>query len=235
MKTVFSGFPAELDQFFRGIEKNNNRKWFLKRKPLFEEKVKAPMYALIEAINQRLMRFAPDYVTDPAKAIYRFYRDTRFSADKRPYKTQIAALFYRRNQEKNRGAGLYFSVSHRGIEIAGGLYMPSPEQIKAERAWIAENYQQFRRVIAKRRFRALIGDLWGEQLSRVPKGFPRDHPAADLLRFKQWVVSRSLDPALATSPELLGELATRFRVMTPFVEFLNQPLIAARRPDLILF
>lgn len=235
MKTGFAGFPAELGQFFRGIEKNNNREWFLKRKSLFEEKIKAPMCELIEAINRPMMRFAPDYVTDPAKAIYRFYRDTRFSADKRPYKTQIAALFYRRDQEKNRGAGLYFSVSHKTIEIAGGLYLPSPEQVKVVRAWMAEHHLRFRKIIANRRFRALLGDLWGEQLSRAPKGYPPDHPAIDLLRYKQWLVSGSLDPGLAYTPDLAGEIVTRFRLMTPLVEFLNQPLIAARRPSSILF
>ncbi len=231
MKTGFAGFPAELGVFFRGLEKNNNREWFQKRKPVFEEKIKAPMHALIEKVNERMMRFAPEYVTDPAKAVYRIYRDTRFSADKTPYKTHIAAIFPRRNLDKNGGAGLYFSVSHKEIEIAGGLYMPSTEQVRAVRAHIAANHEQFRKLTGDRRLRTLLGELWGEQLSRAPKGFPQDHPALDLLRYKQWVVYRTLEPALATTPELLDEIVVRFRSMTPFVEFLNQPLAGMRRRD----
>jgi uncharacterized protein (DUF2461 family) len=78
-----------------------------------------------------------------------------------------------------------------------------------------------------------MGKLWGEQLSRAPKGFPADHPAADLLRYKQWLVYVLLDPSLASTPRLLPELAKRFRVMTPFIEFLNRPLAGKPRPEVL--
>src|SRR6478609_9290981 len=95
MSTGFPGFPAEALTFFRSLARNNNREWFLPRKPLFEEKVKQPMWALVESVNASMKSFAPEYITDPGKAIYRFYRDTRFSKDKTPYKDHIAASFGR--------------------------------------------------------------------------------------------------------------------------------------------
>ena len=83
MRSPFPGFPPEALQFFRGLASNNNREWFLPRKPLFEEKVKEPMRQLVDALNLALHDFAPEYETDPDKAIFRIYRDVRFSKDKK--------------------------------------------------------------------------------------------------------------------------------------------------------
>src|SRR5262245_36934148 len=110
MAAGFPGFPKEMVTFFRGLEKNNTREWFQPRKAVYEEQVKAPMLALVDAINRDLAKFAPDYINEPQKAVYRIYRDTRFSADKTPYKPFIAAIFPKRGQEKHGGGGLYFSV-----------------------------------------------------------------------------------------------------------------------------
>jgi len=96
MRSAFPGFPPAGVQFFRGLARNNNRDWFQPRKAIFEASVKRPMQELVAALNAAMMSYAPQYVTDPAKAIYRFYRDTRFSKDKSPYKQQIAASFPRR-------------------------------------------------------------------------------------------------------------------------------------------
>ena len=93
---MFSGFPPEGIAFLRGIKRNNRREWFQPRKAIFESQVKAPMIELVEALNSNLAKFAADHLNDPKRAIYRFYRDTRFSADKSPYKDHIAAIFPRR-------------------------------------------------------------------------------------------------------------------------------------------
>ena len=235
MKTDFPGFPAQMADFFRGLEKNNNREWFQQRKPIFDEQVKAPMHALVEELNRRMMKFAPDYVTDPVRAIYRIYRDTRFSHDKTPYKTHVAAVFNRRDFDKNSGAGLYFSVSHAEIEIAGGLYMPSAEQLLAVRTHIAANHEELRKIVTNRKLTTELGELWGEKLSRAPKGFPPDHPALDLLRFKQWLVYTTIDPAVALTPKLLDEVARRFRLMMPLVDYLNRPLAGLKKRDILDF
>src|SRR5579862_1335814 len=128
---MFQGFPPEALTFFRGLARNNNREWFQPRKELFELKVKTPMMALVQAINADLAKFAPDYITDPKKAVYRIYRDTRFSADKWPYKTHIAAIFARRGGSRGSAPGFYFAVSAKEIGIAGGIYDPSPEMMRS--------------------------------------------------------------------------------------------------------
>ena len=104
MRSPFPGFPQEGIDFFRRLARNNRREWFLPRKAIFEERVKQPMRELVEALDAALARFAPEHVTDPERAIYRFYRDTRFSPDKSPYKDRIAATFPRRGLTRHEGA-----------------------------------------------------------------------------------------------------------------------------------
>ena len=224
MKASFAGFPQEGTVFLRALRKNNRREWFQPRKQIYEEQVKAPMIELVSALNLEMMAFARDYVSDPKKAIFRIYRDTRFSADKSPYKTHSAAVFAKRGGDRIAGAGFYFGVSPTEIEVAGGAYGPGPQQLLAIRNHLMEHYRAFDRIVRSPGLRKLMGDLRGEQLTRVPRGIPRAHPAADHLRHKQWYFDATLDPSLATTPRLLAELLKRFRAMTPMVEFLNDPL-----------
>lgn len=232
MAPRFSGFPPEGLEFFRKLKRNNRREWFQPRKEFFEANVRAPMLALVEAVNAELARFAPRHVTEPERAVYRIYRDTRFSADKTPYKDHIAANFPRHGLQKHACAGFYFSVNHEEIVVAGGVYMPGVEELRAIRTHLLEHHEEARRIIAGRKLRKLMGELQGESLARVPKGFPADHPAADLVRGKQWYFFASLDPALALSGALVKELASRFALMAPFCEFMNRPLQPRRRDPL---
>jgi uncharacterized protein (TIGR02453 family) len=229
MNPGFAGFPPEGITFLRGLKRHNTREWFQPRKEIYEEKVKAPMLELVTALMQRMANFAPDYIADPNKAIYRVYRDTRFSKDKTPYKTHIAAIFKHRDLEKHSGAGFYFSVAPDEIEVGGGVYLPMPEHLLAIRNYLAENHEEFRRIAASRDVRRLFGEVSGESLSRVPKGFAADHPAVDLLRMKQFLLFRTLEAPLATTPKLFRELVSRFQAMAPFLEFLNRPLYRVRK------
>lgn len=188
------------------------------------------MTNLVTAVNAELAKFAPDYVSDPKKAIFRIYRDTRFSADKTPYKDHIAASFGRRGLDKTGAGGFYFSVNHKEIEIAAGIYHPLPETMLAVRTHLAETHDQFRRVLSNRKLRQLLGELKGGELTRVPKGFDPGHPAADLIRKKDWILFVSLDPAFATSTELLPEIVSRFRAAAPVLEHLNTPLRPRKLP-----
>jgi uncharacterized protein (TIGR02453 family) len=228
MRSGFPGFPAEAITFYRGLARNNTREWFQPRKHIYDDQVKAPMVDLVTALNSAMMDFAPDYVTDAPKAIYRIYRDTRFSPDKTPYKTQIAASFARRGMEKHGAAGYYVAISHKGVDVGGGIYMPLPETLLAVRTHIAERHAEFRQLAASSAIKRLFGAVQGEQLSRVPKGFSADHPAADLLRRKQFLLFATLDASIVTTPKLFVELEKRFRAMAPFLEFLNAPLVGKR-------
>lgn len=212
-------FPPEAITFLKGLEKNNTRDWFQPRKEVFESKLKAPMLEFVESINAELLKFAPEHITEPKKAVYRIYRDTRFSKDKTPYKTHLGAIFPRRGLYKDLGAGYYFHVSAKGIGVACGAYAPGPEQLLRIRRFLAENHKLFRRKDK------LMGPLKGATLQRVPKGFDPQHPAIDLIKMKQWFWWVELDAKLATSPKLKTEIIKRFKAIAPMVELLNKPLL----------
>jgi uncharacterized protein (DUF2461 family) len=107
--------------------------------------------------------------------------------------------------------------------------MPTPETLLAVRTHIAERHAEFRKLAASPAIKRLLGAVYGAQLSRVPKGFCSDHPAADLLRFKQFLLFTTLDAAIVTTPKLFTEIEKRFRALAPFHEFLNAPLVGKRR------
>lgn len=229
MRSAFSGFPPEAMQFFRGLARNNNRGWFLPRKEIFEQKVKQPMRELVEVVNAGMKSYAPQHVTEPDKAIYRFYRDTRFSKDKTPYKDRIAATFPRRGMSRHEGASYYFAVSNKEVAIGGGVYMPMPETLQAIRQRIAEHPAEFRRLISAKAAQKLYGAMQGEQLSRIPKGFASDHPAADLLRHKQFLYYVELGPEIASTQEISATIGQHFRAIAQFVEFLNTPFAGKKK------
>ncbi|HWE51648.1 MAG TPA: DUF2461 domain-containing protein [Bryobacteraceae bacterium] len=225
MKSTFPGLPQAGMAFLRSLKKNNNREWFNPRKDVFDDNVRQPMLALVSALHREMLRFAPEYVGDPAKCIYRIYRDTRFSKNKTPYKTYTSALLWRNGFPKDDCASYYFGISPEGIDVGGGVYSPEPESLLAVRQHIAADPAAFRATFENRKVKKLFGEISGSTLSRVPKGFDPAHPAADLLKHKQYILWAKLDPALATTPKLFVELATRFEAMTPFIDYLNLPLL----------
>jgi uncharacterized protein (TIGR02453 family) len=224
MPSTFRGFPPETLDFLHDLKLNNSREWFQPRKQIFEEKVRRPMVELVAALNEPIGRVAPEMVTEPKKAVYRIYRDTRFSNDKSPYKTQIAAVFTPRGLNKHSGAGLYFHISTDEVLVGGGIYAPAPEDLLAVRRHLASQGDKLREIARARAFRQLFKEITGEKLKRVPKGFPADHPHADLLVFKQYLVFNLLPPDIVTTPKLFRELVKHFETMTPLLRFLNTAL-----------
>jgi uncharacterized protein (TIGR02453 family) len=183
------------------------------------------MLDLVSALHVTMLRFAPAYVGEPAKCLYRVYRDVRFSKDKTPYKTRADALFWRNSLGKDTGAAFYIAISPEEVAIGGGLYMPSPAVLLAVRQHILANSAQFRSTFESKTVRRLMGELKGERTTRVPKGFCAEDPAAELLKHKRYVLYNTLSPEIITSPRLFREIVTRLEAMTPFLEFLDAPLV----------
>lgn len=221
----FPGFPQKGLDFFKKLRKKNTREWFDVHKEDYLLQCRAPMEELVAEVNQALAKFAPEHITEPKKAIYRIYRDTRFSTNKTPYKTHIAANFPRGGLEKHAAAGFYFSVSDEEIEIAAGVHMPGPEQLAAIRNHIHESHPALEKIAGNRTAVELMGAMRGECLHRVPRGFPAGSPAADFLRMKQWIFFEGFDPAVALTPEIVPFVTSRLEAMAPLVTYLNTPLL----------
>jgi uncharacterized protein (TIGR02453 family) len=229
MKRPAFVFPSEGLKFLRSLKRNNNREWFQEHKGIYEQHLKRPMTELISALAKDFQEFAPEMIASPKVSAYRIYRDTRFSSDKSPYKTHVAAVFPRTGLGKHEGAGFYLHIDPSELLIAGGLYMPLPEDLNAVRQAIAADFRTFSKIIGARDFRKLFGAVQGERLSRVPRAFPPDHPAAEYLKCKQYLAARTLPATDAVSPSFYSLVRDTFRTMTPFIRFLNAPIVRARR------
>jgi uncharacterized protein (TIGR02453 family) len=219
-------FTPKTLAFLRALKRNNDREWFKARKSDYEQHVREPMVALLARLANDFRTFAPELVADPKVSLYRIYRDTRFSADKTPLKTNVAAHFPHRTMGK-RGAGLYLEVAPGWVWCGGGLYMPETSELHAIREHIATTHRQLRRLTESRAFVETVGELRGEQLTRVPRGFPRDHPAAHYLRFRQFLAGREYPADFACDPNFYPEIVKVFRQVSRLVRYLNEPLLAA--------
>jgi uncharacterized protein (TIGR02453 family) len=224
--------PAAI-KFLRGLARNNDREWFEARKPVFEKELKAPMLAVIAEINDALAGFAPEHVRPPQKIMMRIYRDIRFSADKRPYKTHISAWWARQGLEKTSGGGFYFDLSAAELKIAAGVYMPEKEQLLAIRRMLVERHAEYRVLIGAKKLTALMEPIDAMKMTRGPKGFAADNPAMDLVLQRQWGVWSKLPIDVALGPALVPEVVKRFRLAAPLIALLNDPLV--KRPAKPLF
>jgi uncharacterized protein (TIGR02453 family) len=220
----FPGFSPAGIEFLRELKKNNDREWFTPRKAIYERELRLPMIELVRAIHGEMLSFAPNYVGEPAKCVFRVYRDTRFAKDKTPYRTHIAAVFFRNGLLK-QGPGYYFVVSPESIDVEGGIYDPEPDALLAVRRLIADNFDEFRKTFEPAKIAKLVGGIHGASITRPPKGFDPGHPSIEHLKRKSHHFIVRLEPELATTPKLLPELVKRFRAMTPLVEFLERPFV----------
>jgi len=219
-----SPFTVKTLRFLRALKRNNDREWFRARKAQYEIDVRQPMIELIDRLARDFRSFAPEFVAEPKVSLYRIYRDTRFSADKTPLKTHVAAHFPVRGFPKGQGGGLYLEVAPAWVWMGGGVYMPSNPQLHAIRSQIAVTHPRLHRLVTATAFRRTVGTLQGERLSRVPRGYAKDHPAAHYLQFKQYLAGREFEAEFATRPTFYRELLATFRAVAPMVRFLNGAL-----------
>lgn len=222
-------FPPGAVRFLRALKRHNDREWFRARREQFDALLDAPMNAVIERLALDFRRFLPDVIASPRVSRYRIYRDTRFSDNKAPLKTHLAAVFPSRLLPRHQGPGLYFEVAGGWVYAGGGIYMPEPETLQLLREHIAAHHRELARIVSGPGFRRMFGPLEGDRLSRMPRGFPADHPAGEFLKFRQMLVGREWPASLASSPRFYPELLRTFRTAAPLIRFLNAP-IAARQP-----
>lgn len=220
--------PATL-AFLRALRRNNDRDWFRARKDQYDRQVRGPMVATIERLAHEFERFAPELVASPTVSMYRPYRDTRFSADKRPLKTHVSAIFPCRGLGKHEGAGLYLEINPDEVLVAGGIYAAQGAVLQRLREHLAINHTQWRALVESPSFRRAFGRIHGESLTRVPRGFPGDHPAAEYLKLRQFLASRRYAPTFCCSPRFDSSVVRSFELLAPVMRFLNEPLLAAPR------
>ena len=226
---IHTGFSEEALRFLRGLKRNNRREWFEERREVFERELKAPMLEFIERITTGMMDYAPAHVRPAAKCLFRIYRDTRFSADKTPYKTHLGAWWSRNGLEKTSGGGYYMHVGSTELVIAAGVYMPEKDQLLAIRRHLLERHEEWKALVEDKKLRRAFQLHDPMALTRPPKGFPVEHPAMEWIKWRQWGVTAHLPEETALEPNLASVVEKRFRLAAPLVDFLNAPLTTAER------
>jgi uncharacterized protein (TIGR02453 family) len=230
---TFTGFRPEAIQFLADLAANNDRAWFQPRKAEYERLLKEPMEELCVALEAEFRQRDIPLHADAARSPFRIYRDTRFSKDKSPYKTHVAASFGwagdgvdaatgRSHTENVHASGGYFHLQPGEIYVGGGVWHPDTTWLKSFRDRIAGDASPFEEIVGTKPFRDAFGEISddGETLKRVPPGYPADHPKANLLRKKNVTFGRRLGDAEALSPDLPAVLADAFATATPLMRYL---------------
>ena len=221
----FQGYPREGIDFLRRLKRNNNRNWFEKHKAEYESDVKLPMQSLIASLQPYFESFAPQFDINPKRSLFRIYRDIRFSKDKTPYKTHVAAHFVLRGKPKGiEGSGFYLHIEPGEIFLGGGIYMPGSDQLKAIRRAIVEKSAEFLDVIRDKAFIKRFKQIEGEKLQRVPRGYDPAHPLAEWLKLKQFFVGVEWKEERCLKKKFVNEIAEVYEEAAPFVTFLNDAL-----------
>ena len=232
--SAFTQFRPPAFTLLRGLKRNNATPWFEAHRPDHDAHVLGPLKLLAEELDVRFARLAPEFVAPPKRALFRIHRDVRFSKDKSPYKTHAALWAFHRDagrgvgRDAHGGAGFYFHLEPGASLVAGGFWMPPRPLLNTLRERIAEEQKAFERIVKApaftRRFGGLSDDEPGVMLTRVPRGFAPDHPAARWLRFNSFTASRALGDAEALSPKLVDTIMKDYAALLPLVRWLNGTL-----------
>ncbi|MGH9409490.1 MAG: DUF2461 domain-containing protein [Vicinamibacterales bacterium] len=225
MARFITPFSKQSISFLRALKRNNDRDWFKARRDQYDQHIHAPMIAVVEQLALDFRTFAPELIASPKQSLFRVYRDTRFSENKKPLKTHAAAVFRTRDLPKPQGAGLYFEIAPGWVWIGGGMWRPEPPELVRLREHIAGTWPEIQTIVRARTFRSRFEELSGDTMTRVPRGYPRDHPAGEFLKFRQFYGGAEFPASLASGREFYPTLVATFKALMPLVRFLNGALV----------
>ena len=209
-------FTPALFDFLAGLRLHNDKDWFDRNRARYLQDVRDPMLRFIADFAPALKKIAPRLVADPRPvggSLFRLHRDTRFSADKSPYKTNAAAHFRHEAGRDVHGPACYLSLSPEEVDVGAGVWHPEAGPLRAIRTSLVESPAAWKRATGAPAMKALT--WWGESLARTPRGFPKDHPLDELLRHKDFAAGLTLTPQDALSPRFPARCAEVYRAMAP--------------------
>lgn len=220
MKNVI--YPETLN-FLSTLEINNNREWFNENKQLYLE-AKENVENVVNDIITGVSQFDKSVERLEAKnCIFRIYKDTRFSKDKTPYKTNIGASLVEKGPKTLNHAGYYVHLEPGKSFLAGGVYMTEPKNLKAIREKISFEAGNFIKILNKKSFKDNL-ELRGEKLMRVPQGFDKEDLMGDYLKFKQFTVFHPLSDKDVLNKNFVENTVKIFNEIYPFNQFLNDAI-----------
>lgn len=212
--------PSSLN-FLKLVKKNNNRDWFSEHKERYLSEL-SQLEAFATALLTEMNRHDVIETASGRASLHRIYRDTRFSKDKTPYKTNWSGSFSRAG--KARRGSYYFHIEPGNSFVAGGFWGPNPPDLKLIRDELAWDATPLRTILASKSFRSTFGNLEGEQLKTAPKGYDAGDPAIDLLRYKQFLLRKRFTDAEVLSADFVHKASAAFKAMRPFLDFMSEVL-----------
>ncbi|WP_013626781.1 DUF2461 domain-containing protein [Rubinisphaera brasiliensis] len=222
----FSGFPADTIPFLTELRENNEREWFQERKERYEASVREPALAFITAMQGPLKKVSRHLEATPKKvggSLMRIYRDTRFGADKTPYKTNIGIQFRHEAGFDVHCPGCYLHIEPGEVFLGAGIWRPDRDSLLAIREYIDAEPAAWKRVRNNKKFNERF-QLSGDSLKRPPAGFDKEHPLIDDLKRKDFIAITSVKSEAIQSPHFVSEVTEAFKAAGPLMRFLCNAL-----------
>jgi len=212
-----------LVDFLQELHANNNKAWFTGNRPRCDS-LRADFQTLVETLITQCSEFDSALADiSPSQAMFRINRDIRFSKDKTPYKTTFSAMLVRGKKSAHGEPGYYIHIDHDDVlMVAGGAYMPETPSLTKMRAAIAADVSGFKSIVDAPAVKQLFGDIGGDALKSVPKEYGADHPAAEYLKLKGYVLFSSTEASTITADALAPHIVDRCRAASPLVKFLRK-------------
>ena len=222
MPTSFSGFPRQSLDFLTQLTHNNDRDWFNANRQRYETEVREPALAFIEQMAPRLKGISEQFTALAKKSggsLMRVYRDTRFSKDKTPYKTNIGIQFRHRLGKDVHAPGFYVHIEPGNCFLGAGIWHPEPKTLARIRDFITDNPTAWQAALAHRPFQREFR-LSGDSLTRPPRGYNADHPLIGDLKRKDFIALKQFDEDRIESARFLDFTSHSFTNAVPLVRYL---------------
>lgn len=220
--TPFAGFPLGLLHFLEDLSRHNDKKWFDANRDRYEREVREPALAFIAAMHKPITSLSPHFTAVPKKvggSLMRIHRDTRFSNDKRPYKTNVGIQFRHESGKDVHSPGFYFHIDTEQVFLGSGIWHPDAETLRAIRDTIDEYPADWRRARDAKAFRARF-ELAGDSLKRPPRGYGIDHRFVEDLMRKDHIAVAHLDHDQLFDAALVRTVADYFKASKKYMQFL---------------
>lgn len=218
----YASFKPSTIKFLKQLKANNNRDWFNENKRRYEEEVLDVALNFIQSMHDPLLEIAPHFTAIPKRmggSLMRVYRDTRFSKNKTPYKTNIGIQFRHEQAKDVHAPGYYVHIDPDTVFIGVGMWRPAPEALASIRQRIDQKPAEWQKAITDKSFRRQF-QLGGESLSRPPRGYARDHPLIEDLKRKDFIAVRNLSIDAALQSRFQQKVETSFKAANPYMAFL---------------
>ncbi len=216
-----STIRKESIDFLKALSKNNNREWFNQHKDKYIE-AHNNIIAFADALLFEINKHDKIENSSGKESLFRIYKDVRFSKDKTPYNTRWHGSF-KRATNKLRG-GYYFNIQPGATFLAGGFWGPEPKDMKRIRQDIDLNFKSWKKLLSDKTLLSTFGKMTGDIVGSAPRGYPKDHPAIDLLRYKQFIFKYSFTDKEVCSPGFVKKVSGVYKKMRPFLNFMSEVL-----------